>query len=578
MKCCGFYMLLLALTMHINDAVCQILQQSRSTVWTNAGYKSNIPVYDTIRNITDYGGNGNGIAANDTALVNAINSLNNQSGTIYFSAGVFVFNHPVVLRSNLILKGAGAANTILKFNLGGNFSLINISGSNTSSISNVRSDISKGAFILTVDDPSLFAVNDHIKIYHNDSSLINDSWALESVGQIVRIDSIKMNSIYFSNPLRRGYSVNKAPKIRKLEMIKGVGIECLKIKRMDATVQQTANIRFNNAADCWVKGVESDSCNFAHIQLAASTNVSVTNNYFHNAFMYGEGGKAYGVSCEYTSGDCLIENNIFRHLRHSMLLQSGANGNVFAYNYSTEPFKTDTIPYDFSGDIVLHGNYPYLNLFEGNIVQNIVIDASHGRNGPYNTFFRNRAERYGLLVSPVAGDSTNIIGNEITGTGFQQGNYYAFGTGNLHYANNKNDTIIPTGTGLLQDKSYFYSSTPSFWSSRSQWAGIGPTNILSSNNIPAKERFAAAQELAYCLSSTPVVYHFTGNGNWSTVTNWENNLQPPAVLSNGSEIIIDPPAGQKFTLNINYIIQPGINLIIRPSKIFEVLSHLTFVK
>jgi hypothetical protein len=39
---------------------------------------------------------------------------------------------------------------------------------------------------------------------------------------------------------------------------------------------------------------------------------------------YGGGGKGYGISAEYTSGQCLIENNIFKHLSHSMLVQSGA--------------------------------------------------------------------------------------------------------------------------------------------------------------------------------------------------------------------------------------------------------------
>ncbi|MBL0358121.1 MAG: hypothetical protein IPP72_15195 [Chitinophagaceae bacterium] len=41
----------------------------------------------------------------------------------------------------------------------------------------------------------------------------------------------------------------------------------------------------------------------------------------------------------------------------------------------------------------------------------------------------------------------------------------------------------------------------------------------------------------------PVIYRFTGNGNWSVAANWENNLIPPAVLSDGSEIIIDPVTG-----------------------------------
>lgn len=558
--------------------MCQVLPPGRSTNWVTAGYPGNTPVYDAVRNIMDYGGNGNGSTANDAAFMHAVNSLGNENGTIYFPAGVYLFTAPVYLRNNLIIKGEGASGTVLQFNLGGNFSCVNVLGNSTEFVSNVIAPALKGTSFILVDTPSLFSVNDHVKIYQNDALLVNDNWALESVSQIVTIDSIISNRIYFSNPLRRNYLPADAPKIRKLAMIEGCGIECLTIKRMDATLQQTANIRFNIAANCWVKGVESDSCNFAHIQLAGSTNLEITNNYFHSAFAYGAGGQGYGISCEYGSGDCLIENNIFRRLRHSMLIQSGANGNVFAYNYSTEPFNTDTIPYDFTGDIVLHGNYPYLNLFEGNIVQTIVVDASHGKNGPFNTFFRNRAERYGLFVSPGVGDSTNIIGNEITGIGLLQGNYYAFGNGLLQYGNNKNDTIVPPGTGLWPQWSLMYTAAPSFWNSASLWGGIGLPYTISSHSIPAKERFASLQHNAYCLSSAPVIYRFTGNGNWSHAANWENNEPPPAVLSNGSEIIIDPPPAQKCNLDIPFVIQPGIRLTVRPFKIFEVLANLTLVR
>lgn len=578
MRCYGSFIKLLFLLLLNSNLSSQILPPGRSTNWTIAGYPGNIPVYDTIKNIIDFGGNGNGVGLNDAALVNALNSLNGQAGIIYFPSGTFVFNSPVSLRSNLVLKGAGALQTVLQFNLGGNFSCINITGNTTSITSNITATALKNTSFISVADASLFSVNDRIRIYQNDSSIVNDDWALESVGQIITIDSIRSNNIYFHHPLRRNYSLADAPRIKKLAMIEGVGIECLKIKRMDATVSQTANIRFSNASKCWIKGVESDSCNFAHIQLAGSSNIAITNNYFHSAFAYGTGGKGYGISCEYTSGECLIENNIFRRLRHSMLLQSGANGNVFSYNYSTEPFKTDTIPFDFSGDIVLHGNYPYLNLFEGNIVQTIVVDASHGKNGPFNTFFRNRAERYGLFVVPDVGDSTNIIGNEITGTGFQQGNYYAPGNGLLHYGNNKNDTIIPPGTGTLPVRSLRYTATPGFWNSSSVWGGIGPANMLSTQSIPAKERFTASQELAYCLPSTVVSYRFTGNGNWSNTTNWNDQLRPPAVLSNGSEIIVEPATGQKCILDVPFVIQPGVNFTVRPFAIFEVLANLTFVK
>ena len=428
------------------EASSQVIPSSRRADWTLAGYHGTIPVYSTVKNITDYGGSGDGITVNDLALQNAITSLNNQNGVIYFPAGTFLFNSPITLRSGLVIRGEGATNTTLQFNLAGSNNLITIAGDSTTSIANITSSVFKDQSSLTVDNASLFQANDYVKIYQNDAGLVNDSWALESVGQIIHIENISGNTINFSTALRRNYLLTGTPKIRKIIMATGVGIECLKIKRIyptSGTGLPKSNLSFSDAAKCWVKGVESDSCNFAHIQIANSTNIEVTNCYFHGAFAYGSGGEGYGISCEYTSGECLIENNIFKHLRHSMLLQSGANGNVFDYNYSIEPFKSESLPNDLSGDIVMHGNYPYLNLFEGNIVQNMFVDASHGINGPYNTLFRNRAESYGIIISSGAGDSTNIVGNEINGTGFGKGNYLMEGNGNLEYGNNKNNTIIP---------------------------------------------------------------------------------------------------------------------------------------
>lgn len=577
MKASGYWMAVLLFSV-THSLYSQILPAARSTNWSLAGYPGNIPVYATIRNIMDYGGNSNGTAANDVALQNAISSLSGQNGTIYFPAGTFTFTSPVVLRSGLILKGEGALNTILKFDLAGNFSLINIAGSLFPEATTITTTILKGAYSFTVADASLFHTGDYIKLYQNDTALINDAWALESVGQVVQIDSVKSNLIYFHNEARRNYLLSNAPRVKKLEMVAGVGIECLKIKRMDATAAQTSNIRFTNAANCWVKGVESDSCNFAHVKIETSTNIEVTNNYFHGAFAYGGTGQGYGISCEYTSGECLIENNIFKHLRHSMLVQSGANANVFAYNYSSEPFKTDTIPNDFSGDIVLHGNYPYLNLFEGNIVQNIIADASHRINGPFNTFFRNRAESYGLFILPGAGDSTNVIGNEITGTTPHPGSYFIFGAGNFSYGNNWNSTIIPAGTRTLDQQSLIYSNTPFFWNVTSTWPSIGSPKNINSGTIPAYYRFNQVQVTVYCLPSQPVTCTFTGIGNWSNAANWINNTIPPPVLPPGSQIIIDPPQGQKCVLDVSYVINPGTTLVVKQGKQFEVGANLTFVQ
>ncbi len=474
----------------------QVLPISRSVNWSLAGYKGIIPDYPTVININNFGGLGDGLSANDTALVNAVNSLSGADGVIYFPPGTYLFNSTVSLRSGLILRGASPDSTTLKFELGsGNTSnAIIISGSATATIASFTSNAAKDSSFINVNNTTGFSAGDYLKLSFNDSSLLFSSWAYGTVGQIVKIASITANKVILESPLRLNYSILLNPKITKLNMISGVGIECLKIHRSDQTVGQTSNIVYNYATQCWISGIESYMCNFAHIAINRTTSLSITGSYFHDSFDYGGGGQGYGIECAATSGECLIENNIFKHLRHSMLLQSGANGNVFGYNYSITPYWTEpSLPSNSAGDMVLHGNYVYANLFEGNIGQNMVIDDSHGKNGSYNTFFRNRGELYGIFMNNApASDNQNLIGNEVTNTGFTLGLYIINGIGHFQHGNNVKGTIYATGTNSLTDISYYHSTIPPFFQNNGNWPSIGIPNAISSGTIPAKARYLSA--------------------------------------------------------------------------------------
>ena len=240
-------------------------------------------------------------------------------------------------------------------------------------------------------------------------------------------------------------------------------ISALKIKRNDATSGQTSNLFFNYAVNCWVKGVELENCNYAHINLQSSANITLSGNYIHDGFSYGSGGKAYGIVLQFGTSDNLIVDNIVKHLRHSFLLQAAANGNVIAYNYSYDPYWTEGwFPVASAGDVVLHGNYPYANLFEGNIFQNLVIDNSHGINGPYNTFFRNRIESYGIVMNNNSGDNMNFIANEITGSGLLKGLYTISGN-HTAIGNNIKGSLqngIVSETSLINKKYASQIGTP----------------------------------------------------------------------------------------------------------------------
>lgn len=470
----------------------QTIPSDRTVDWKLAGIRDTTTSNFTNLDALENGLSNDGSVANDNALTSLLAS-HPESLILYFPTGTYLFNAPISLRSNVVLRGAGAPSTILKIDHGGSGHGIVAEGSIEINDTCGIFPAQKNNTALRVFNPSVFTPGDWIRIIQQDSDLVYSSWGLNSVGQIIKVVSIQGDSLYLDSPLRLDYPSSRQPFIRKMNPISNVGIVCLTIQRMDDTApEQSSNIHFENAVNCWVNGIESVNTTFAHIEASACSNLSITNSFMHDSFDYGGGGRGYGVMLHFTSNECLIYNNIFQHLRHSMILQAGANGNVFAYNHSLEPYWTGSglFPSDAAGDMVLHGNYPYANLFEQNDGQNMVIDNSHGANGPYNTFFRNRGSLFGLFFSDATSPNQNLVGNEITNSNFPYSsfNYNIQGTGHFIFGNNNKGTILPTGTDNLLDTSYCFQSRPSEIPP-SFWGSIGIPNALGSGSIPATYNF-----------------------------------------------------------------------------------------
>jgi len=174
-------------------------------------------------------------------------------------------------------------------------------------------------------------------------------------------------------------------------------------EQLDGSISDPENYHTNtitiSGSNCWIRGVESVRTRRFHVELSGEYN-TVSGCYFHDGENYSDdGGRAYGV-CISGGKRNLVENNIFYHLRHSMVLQYDAQLNVLGYNYSS-------LPHGFNGgynstigwssrlpDLCLHGQAPGPsgNLCEGNWIEKIGIDDEHGTNGSHNTFFRDLAE------------------------------------------------------------------------------------------------------------------------------------------------------------------------------------------
>ncbi len=507
----------------------QVIPEDRRVDWESA--IDNISHFqpDVQLNVMDFGATGNGITNDQPAIMNAISSLDGHPGYIYFPTGTYLVESTIVLADSCILKGDGSDQTTLIFNMGQMpINCISISKSQTSDFVDITAGYNKGNNLITVSDISQFNVGDYIEIRqeNGDWDVVPISWADYSVGQVTRVIAIVGDQILMESDLRIDYSEDLKPEVRPIVPISNAGIQCMKIKRIDEPVEGAgANIYTNMAANCIIRGVESDSSVGAHVSINTSLNILVDGCFFHDAFTYdGVGMRGYGVALSLHSSECLITNNIFKHLRHAMMVKTGVNGNVFSYNYSIEPFRTEPIP-DASGDISLHGHYAFANLFEGNIVQNIVIDHYWGPSGPDNTFFRNRAELYGIFMTTselLETNDQNFVGSEVTNLLFLHGLYVLTGLDQFEYGNNIKGEIIPAGTNTLADSSYYLDAEPYFWNEDIDWPSVGIPNELDYGTIPAKLRYEFGSVKTLCPDSIVTAVNQYYNNDSQNFEIWPN--------------------------------------------------------
>lgn len=465
----------------------QQLEHSAIAQWSSAGLLTSFQS-DLIINVLDYGADPTGISSSNAAYLLALTQNHNQVFTLFFPEGNYLFDQAIQIPSNCILKGEGNLQTTLTFDLKGSGQAIVLAGSTAGSVMEINGRLIAGSDQIILNEDHDLSPGDWVWLQFNDSALMASEWAYGLGGGLYQVKSVNAKVIKLSMPLRINIEADLKPFIRKIIPVKDAGIECLKIERRDATLQQTSNIFIQHAVNCRFVGIESFKTNFAHLDIRHSQHILVRGCYFQDSHAFGGGGQGYGVVLQSGSGHCLIENNQFKKLRHSMLLQSGANANVLAYNSSIEPFWTQTfLPADAAGDMVCHGNFPYLNLFEGNIVQNIVVDASHGKNGPHNTFFRNRAMNYGILMSAGSGtDSTHFIANEITNQGAIKGLYSLIGKGNIESGNIVKGQLVPLNSTQEWLSSLYRNSFPGFWSDAQPWPSVGDMSAYNTYDVPAR--------------------------------------------------------------------------------------------
>jgi len=477
-------------------AYAQVIPSGNRVEWEKAGYQMPSAKPGININVLDFGAKADGVNDDSPAVMTAVASLNGRFGVVLFPTGTYLLQSGITLPDSVIIRGAGSNSTFIKINSTG--TCFGMYGSGTNTFTPVISGFQKNSKKITVGNVALFDIGNSIELRQSNGiwDVVPATWAEKAVGQLTKITSIRGDTLFLEDKLRLNFDPTLNLEVQKINPRKQVCIEYLNIERMNTSTTAVGNaFEFSYAENCRVKGVESNISQGSHCKVNLSTHIEITGSYFHDAIMYdGVGTKGYGIAVDTHSGLCLITNNIFKHLRHAMMVKAGANGNVFAYNYSQSVYRNGAgeFPTDLAGDISLHGHYAFANLFEGNIVQNIIIDEYWGPSGPYNTFFRNRTEHYGIYMDATQTNNSNFVGNEIIGS-FLSGLYILTGTGNFLYGNNLNGTLTPAGTTPLNDISYYLSADPSFWNIPDTWPTIGISNLLNAKTIPAKAGYLAGK-------------------------------------------------------------------------------------
>lgn len=386
--------------------------------WTNAGLLNPISAADNILYITDFTG------SNDARIQAAIDAANNLTGItiIYFPAGNYVFQQTINLSSNIIIQGEGSESTFFQFDNDKCSHGFSITGSGPQNQKEITWNISKTEKVINVVNTNGYAKDDWILFVEKENP---DAWVPSQehyapCGQISRITLDPTGtSITIKDEATKEYLTANQLFLYKITPIRNVGIENLSVERLpDGDGKgKGITINFKYAVNCWVRGVKSEKAFGRHINIFRSSHIEISGCYIHDAYSVCSGtscggnkdGFGYGLIVTNNSTNCLIENNVFKKLRHSMLTANGVNCNVFTYNYSREKGTgiLGCLPYD--GDLVLHSQYTYGNLFEQNWVEFIQADAVHGNNGPYNAFVRNLSlDHDGYLHSMTLDNAPSI--------------------------------------------------------------------------------------------------------------------------------------------------------------------------
>jgi hypothetical protein len=426
----GFVASLLLPAIANADLSSGVISSTRAIDWSQAGLPAGLPDATWTQcgaTIAAYGG------APDTINTQIKSCASNQyvllgPGTFNLS-GSIDFSH----KSNLVLRGSGANSTFLVFsasstvdcNLGNSTLIAMCSTDQTDFWSNPpvfmwTDGLSQGSTQITlsattgivpgsmlflsqdddgytgypatgasVDNGSYFVCADAYDTnpttgcaYNGPDGTYPSPFTHRWQYEAVVATAVTGNVVTISPSIRHpNWRAGQVPTAMVIQPLVSAGVEDLSIDAKDSS-NVGFEIDISACNGCWVSGVTmKDYFNWG-LGEGWSVHGQFQNNYVYNGD--GTGSDPYGMRF-YTTADNLIVNNIYHHIRASVVFDEPDVGTVLAYNYSVNQWT--------GSDAMFLAFWPHsagddYELFEGNVSNGIVMDSSHG--GHLNeTMYRN---------------------------------------------------------------------------------------------------------------------------------------------------------------------------------------------
>lgn len=437
-----------------------ILSSSRATDWSQAGVVGGIPSASWTQC---------GPTITPPSSAAAIQAAINSCGTnqyVFLAPGTFTLSTGINMRkSNMVLRGSGANQTILSYSSSGNngcysyFALICINNDltvwgSTNTVpggtngGNWTGGYSQGATSITVSNIGSAGIKNGQYVYlsqANDTTVGSNLFTCDLVNicaleggspgqkingvdysqlQVVKVTAGCSTTCTGAGPFTltitpglygQSWRSSQTPDIWWTNnLVQYVGVENLTIDAGPSNMGDNGElIGIYNAANCWVSGVALHHGSRAGVWIVQAAHNTIQNNYFYQT--QNATSQSYGVE-EDLASDNLVVNNIMQQVT-SAIIGGSQFGNTFAYNYMINAYQTASLTCMYQPNLAHDAGAMY-NLAEGNFANGISGDDIHGSSG-VNTLFRNVFQGFELTRScftiAIAFDpynrDENVIGN-----------------------------------------------------------------------------------------------------------------------------------------------------------------------